>query len=130
MITSSMLCPCPEHKPHKGQDHCVCFVPCCNLFRPGLAHNRCVIKLLNDKQNEGLGWKEETVKLPKENGRMGSTARFPDAQVSACSRLPTHVSHPLEELLRGPFKRHSLQTLSNDSTATAQKETCCCYFLL
>ena len=73
MITNSMLCPCPEHKPHKGQDHCVCFVPCCNLFRPGLAHNRCVIKLLNDKQNEGLGWKEETVKLPKENGIMGST---------------------------------------------------------
>lgn len=55
MITSFMLRLCPEHEPHKGQDHHVCFVPHCNLFRPDLECNSCTINLLNDEQNEGLG---------------------------------------------------------------------------
>lgn len=81
----------------------------CSLPHPlqtGLAGNRCAIRLLNDYQNEGLGWKEEAVKFPKENNRVGPATGLPEAQPSACIPHP----HPhfaiflLEELLCGLFK--------------------------
>ena len=91
---------------HQGQDYHVCFVPYRSPFRPGLAGNRCAIRLLNDYQNEGLGWKEEAVKFPKENNRVGPATGLPEAQPSACiAPPPPHFAiFFLEELLCGLLK--------------------------